>query len=146
MAEASWRTDAPQPAALARFLAERGQKVDEAVRLAESAAAERRDIFTEDALAWSYFKAGRLSEAASAMARAQRTGSRDRAIREFEAALKLKPDDHTAAYQLAMIYRQTGNLERAGKLMAIAQKAASVPEAGVARRQELVKIIRQVSQ
>ena len=87
LAEASWRTDAPQPAALARFLAERGQKVDEAVRLAESAAADRRDIFTEDALAWSYFKAGRLSDAASAMVRAQRTGTRDRSIREHAAAI-----------------------------------------------------------
>jgi tetratricopeptide (TPR) repeat protein len=73
-------------------------------------------------------------------------GERDRAIREFEAALKLKPDENTAAYQLAMIYRQMGNLDRAGKLMTIAQKAASVPEAGLARRQELVKIIRQASQ
>jgi len=87
LAEASWRTDAPQPAALARFLAERGQKVDEAVRLAESAAAERRDIFTEDALAWCYFKAGRLSDAASAMARAQRTGTRDQSIRAHAAAI-----------------------------------------------------------
>ena len=73
-------------------------------------------------------------------------GERDRAMREFEAALKLKPDDNTAAYQLAMIYRQVGNLDRAEKLMSIAQKAASVPEAGLARRQELVKIIRQASQ
>ncbi len=87
LAEASWRSDAPQPAALARFLAERGQKVDEAVRLAEGAAAERRDIFTEDALAWCYFKAGRLSDAASAMASAQRTGTRDRSIREHAAAI-----------------------------------------------------------
>jgi hypothetical protein len=61
--------------------------VDEAVRLAESAAAERRDIFTEDALAWSYFKAGRLTDAASAIARAQRTGTRDRSIRDHAAAI-----------------------------------------------------------
>jgi Flp pilus assembly protein TadD len=73
-------------------------------------------------------------------------GERERAIREFEAALKLKPDENSAAYQLAMIYRQMGNLDRAGQLMTIAQKAASAPEAGLARRQELVRIIRQASQ
>ena len=33
-------------------------------------------------------------------------GEPDRAAREFEAALKLQPNDVTAAYQLALIYRQ----------------------------------------
>lgn len=89
LAEAAWRSDVPEPAKLARFLAERGQNVAEAVRLAEDAAAHRRDIFTEDARAWTYFKAGRLADARKAIARALRTGTRDpdilahaRAIRE----------------------------------------------------------------
>ena len=34
-------------------------------------------IFTEDALAWSYFKAGRLADAREAMTQARRTGTRD---------------------------------------------------------------------
>ena len=49
---------------LARFLADRGRAPDEAVRIAESAAAVRHDIFTEDALAWALFKAGRISRGA----------------------------------------------------------------------------------
>src|SRR4029453_15157754 len=46
--------------ALALFLAERDRKLAEAVNIAESVAKSRHDIFTEDALAWAYYKAGRL--------------------------------------------------------------------------------------
>jgi tetratricopeptide (TPR) repeat protein len=81
LAEAAWQTDAPEPAKLALFLAERGRRLDEAIRLAERAAAERDDIFTADALAWAYYKAGRLAEARRAITRAVRTGTRDRVIR-----------------------------------------------------------------
>jgi tetratricopeptide (TPR) repeat protein len=87
LAEAAWRSDAPEPRNLARFLADRGRKVEEAVRLAETAAATRHDIFTEDALAWAYFKAGRDDDAKQAIARALRTGSRDPAILAHRAAI-----------------------------------------------------------
>ncbi len=87
LAEAAWRSDAPEPARLAVFLADRGWKIDEAVRLAEGTAAERRDIYTDDALAWVYFKSGQMDKAVAASARAQRTGSRDRTIREHAAAI-----------------------------------------------------------
>src|SRR5262249_55080635 len=62
---------------LALFLADHDRKPDEAVKIAEAVAATRQDIFTEDALAWAYFKVGRLDEAVAASARALRTGSRD---------------------------------------------------------------------
>jgi tetratricopeptide (TPR) repeat protein len=87
LAETGWRVDTPQPALLARFLADHDRRVDEAVTLAESAARERHDIFTEDALAWAYFKAGRVSEAAGAVRRALRTGTRDQRIRAHAAAI-----------------------------------------------------------
>ena len=80
LAEAAWRSDMPEPAKLARFLADRGTNVAEAVRLAEDAAVRRRDIFTEDARAWAYFKAGRVADAKKAIASALRTGTRDRDI------------------------------------------------------------------
>jgi len=80
LAEAAWRSDAPEPKNLARFLADRGEKVGEAVVIAEEAAKIRHDIFTEDALAWAYFKAGRVEEARRAIRLALRTGSRDRDI------------------------------------------------------------------
>jgi hypothetical protein len=73
---------------LARFLAEHGRNLDEAVRLAEGEAAVRRDIFTEDALAWCYFKAGRVKEAAAAIERARRTGTKDKTILAHAAAIE----------------------------------------------------------
>jgi len=81
LAETGWRVDVPQPALLGRFLAEHDRNVDEAMRLAETAAADRHDIFTEDALAWVYFKAGRVADAAAAIRRALRTGTKDQTIR-----------------------------------------------------------------
>jgi tetratricopeptide (TPR) repeat protein len=62
---------------LALFLATHDRKLPEAVKIAETVAATRQDIFTEDALAWAYFKTGRLAEAEAASARAMRTGTRD---------------------------------------------------------------------
>jgi tetratricopeptide (TPR) repeat protein len=75
-----WAFEEPQPAALARMLAERGLKTGEAVTLAERAARGRTDIFTMDALAWAYFRAGRLSDAHAASVQARRTGTADRRI------------------------------------------------------------------
>ncbi len=88
LAEAAWRVDAPEPRNLARFLATHGRKIDEAVTIAESAAATRHDIFTDDALAWAYFKAGRSGEARRAIDRALRTGTRDRDILAHAAAIR----------------------------------------------------------
>ena len=82
-----WRVDAPEPKNFARFLAEHNRKIDEAVQIAERAASGRRDIFTEDALAWAYFKAGRIEDARKAMTLALRTGTRDRDIRSHAAAI-----------------------------------------------------------
>ena len=74
-------------ASLALFLAEHDRKLNAAVTIAERVAAVRQDIFTEDALAWAYFKAGRLHEAATASQRALRTGTRDERIRAHAAQI-----------------------------------------------------------
>jgi len=81
LAEAAWRTDAPEPSRLARFLAERGRQLDEAITIGEKARVNRNDIFTADALAWAYFQTGQLDKARSMIALALRTGTRDRVIR-----------------------------------------------------------------
>jgi tetratricopeptide (TPR) repeat protein len=101
LAETGWRVDAPQPAMLARFLAEHDRHLDEAVALAEGAAADRHDIFTEDSLAWAYFKAGRLTEAAAASTQALRLGAKDRTILYHAAAIRQGLDDHVGAHRLA---------------------------------------------
>ena len=59
-----------------------------AVELVEQAAERRRDIPTEDALAWAYYRAGRLDEAAAAATRALRTVTRDRRVLYHAAAIQ----------------------------------------------------------
>ncbi len=101
MAEAIARENTMSDGSLAGFLAERDRKRDEAVRLAERTAATRHDIFTEDALAWAYFKVGRFDDAAAASARAMRTGTRDRRILYHAAAIRNAVGDKEAARTLA---------------------------------------------
>jgi tetratricopeptide (TPR) repeat protein len=95
-----WQSEEPQPAALARMLAERGLKSSEAVALAEQAAADRADIHTMDALAVAYFRAGRLDDAAAAAARALRTGSGDRRLLYHAAAIASARGHRAEARQL----------------------------------------------
>jgi tetratricopeptide (TPR) repeat protein len=45
-----------------------------------------------------------------------RRGDLTRATRELEAALKIQPNDTSAQYQLATVYRKAGNLKRADEL------------------------------
>ena len=92
---AGWESEQPQPGALARFLAERDRDIPEAVRLAERAAAERADIHTMDALAWAYYKAGRLTDAHVAIRRAMRTGTVDSRIRCHAAVIENALEDGT---------------------------------------------------
>ena len=62
------------------FLADHDRKLSDAVAMAEAVASVRHDIFTEDALAWAYFKVGRVEDAYAASQRALRTGTRDEAM------------------------------------------------------------------
>jgi len=64
-------------ATLALFLAEHDRKLDVALDVARRVAERRHDIVTEHALAWTYYKVGRINDASAAMKRALRTGSRD---------------------------------------------------------------------
>ena len=87
LAEAAWRSDAPEPRNLSKLLASQG-RVEEAVEAAESAARTRDDIFTDDALAWAYFKSGRMADAERLAERAMRTGTRDRDVLAHVAAIR----------------------------------------------------------
>ena len=80
---------------LALFLANHNRKLPEAVKIAEAVAATRQDIFTEDALAWAYFKAGRIDEAKTASARALRTGTRDDQLLSRAAQIRAASAGHT---------------------------------------------------
>ena len=73
---------------LALFLAEHDRKLPEAVKIAEAVASLRHDIFTDDALAWAYYKTGQLGKAFSASQRALRTGTSDERILSHAAAIR----------------------------------------------------------
>jgi tetratricopeptide (TPR) repeat protein len=136
LAEAGWRDDSPHPALLAVLLATHTDRTADAVRAAEQAASDRGDIYTHDALAWAYFKAGRVAEARQMSARALRTGTRDRRVlyhaaeilsaagepREAARLLSLARDGHPefdvalapAAEALAARLQANGQLARNG--------------------------------
>jgi tetratricopeptide (TPR) repeat protein len=101
MAEAIGRDTAATDESLAGFLAERDRKLDEAVSLAERAAARRQDVHTLDALAWAYFRAGRLQDAATAADKATAIGTRERRVVLHAAAIKAALGDAAAARALA---------------------------------------------
>ena len=98
----AWKDEAPQPAALARLLAERNLQPQEALRLARDASKGRDDIFTNDALAWALYRTGAFDEAWSASERARRTGTRDRRILYHAAAIAAARGDTTTARTAAM--------------------------------------------
>ena len=64
-------------------------------QLAEEAARNRKDIFTMDALAWAYYRAGRLSEAEQASRQARRTGTVDRRILAHASAIEQALNVHS---------------------------------------------------
>jgi tetratricopeptide (TPR) repeat protein len=96
-----WEVEQPQPAALARFLAQRDRSLDAAVTLAEEAASERQDIFTADALAWAYFKVGRIADARKSVQQALRTGTSDRRILYHAAAIASATGETALAREFA---------------------------------------------
>lgn len=65
---------------LALFYVDHNRKLGEAVKLAEAEAARRHDIYTEDTLAWVYYKVGRFTEAREVMKQALRLGTKDASL------------------------------------------------------------------
>ena len=65
------------PRTFALYLATRRERTDEAVALAQKEMANRKDVFTLDALAWSLAAAGRTAEADDAMKQALAEGTKD---------------------------------------------------------------------
>lgn len=105
LAENGWRFDTPEPTALVAFLAAHdlavdGAKLADVIALGERTAAKRQDIFTMDALAWAYFKAGRFADAAKASEQALRTGTHDRTILYHAAAIRQAVGDASRARTL----------------------------------------------
>ena len=71
---------------LALFLVDHDRDPDEALRLATSDAARRRDVYTDDALGWVLYKRGRMAEAKRALSRALRLGTEEASF-QFHAGM-----------------------------------------------------------
>jgi tetratricopeptide (TPR) repeat protein len=76
-AELETRGEASDPRTYSLFLATRGGKAAEAVRLARAELANRSDVFTEDALAWALASGGDYAGADSAMQAALAASTKD---------------------------------------------------------------------
>ena len=71
---------------LAVFYADRGVKLAESLKLAQRELEVRQDVYTQDVLAWSLYKNGKLKEANAAMDKALSLGTKD-AVFYYHAAL-----------------------------------------------------------
>jgi tetratricopeptide (TPR) repeat protein len=89
---------------LARFWADHGVNLEDAVDVMRRERERRADVFTCDALAWALFRSGRVEEARVAINDALRLGSRDARIN----------------FHAGMIYNALGDRRRAAKHLRIA--------------------------
>jgi tetratricopeptide (TPR) repeat protein len=119
---------------LALFYADHDRKIAEALDLAQKELEVRHDVYTWDALAWSLYKNGKLTEAAKASEEAMRFGTRDslllfhaamiaerlgqreQARRELKEALQINPHFHlvyanAAQQRLAALEAQSESKE-----------------------------------
>jgi len=88
---------------LTLFLADHDRDLGEALRRAAADAGVRRDVYTDDALAWVLYKSGDAARAKRAMTRALRLGTEDASL-QFHAGMIAAALDrrHTAARHLRL--------------------------------------------
>ncbi|MBS2016105.1 MAG: tetratricopeptide repeat protein [Deltaproteobacteria bacterium] len=84
------RTD---PRTLSLFFSAKNKNVDEALKLAREEYEVRKDITTEDALAWALHRAGKTQEAKASIARARRLGTPDARLLYHEGAILVAAGD-----------------------------------------------------
>jgi tetratricopeptide (TPR) repeat protein len=78
---------------LALFLAVKGLRPEEAVRLAEEERRVRPDVYSDDVLAWALYRAGRVEEARAASDRATRLGTPDARLLFHAGAIRIATGD-----------------------------------------------------
>jgi len=87
------RTD---PRTLSLFLSTKGRsaaEAEDALKLAREEYEVRKDITSEDALAWAYYRTGRLAEAKASIVKARRLGTPDARLMFHEGAIRLAAGD-----------------------------------------------------
>jgi tetratricopeptide (TPR) repeat protein len=112
------------PRTLAQFYATKGIEAAEALRLAEEELKVRGDIYTQDALAWALYRAGKFKEAREASDKAIALGTKDARLLYHAGAIRIALGDTAAgeklvgeALKLSPKFDVTGSVE-AEKLLA----------------------------
>ncbi len=85
---------------VALFFATKDREHDEAVRLAQEERKNRDDIYTEDALAWALYRAGKIPEARAASEKATALGTPDARLLYHAGAIKIAAGDKAAGQKL----------------------------------------------
>jgi tetratricopeptide (TPR) repeat protein len=88
------------PRTLAQFYATKGIEVAEALKLAEEELKVRGDIYTQDALAWALYRAGKLKEAREASDKATAIGTKDARLLYHAGAIRIGLGDKAAGEKL----------------------------------------------
>jgi tetratricopeptide (TPR) repeat protein len=78
---------------VALYYAVKNKRVDHALALARSELEKRKDIYTEEALAWALFRNGKNGEAKEAITRARRLGTRDARLMAHEGRIRIANGD-----------------------------------------------------
>lgn len=81
------------PRGLSTMWSARGERSDEALRLAEAERAKRGDIYTEDAVAWALYRNGRAAEAVGRARNVLRLGTPDARLQFHAGAIELAAGD-----------------------------------------------------
>ena len=85
------------PRTFALYLATRGQRIQQALQLAEDELHTRADIFTMDALAWALHASGRIAEAREYSTKALREGTQDARLFYHAGRIALAAGDSVGA-------------------------------------------------
>ena len=118
------RTD---PRTYSMFLSTKNKDTEEALKLAREELSVRKDIYTEDTLAWALYRAGKIDEAKAAIIHARRFDTPDARLVYHEGAIRLAAGDPkgkelvTKALKMNKAFDSTGSKE-AEKLLAVATR------------------------
>jgi tetratricopeptide (TPR) repeat protein len=88
------------PRTLALFYATKDRDRDEAVKLAQEEIKVRQDIYTQEALAWALYRAGKIPEAKAAAEKMTALGTKDARLLYHAGAIKIAAGDKAAGEKL----------------------------------------------
>lgn len=112
-AEAEREGKKTDPRTLSLFWSTKGTHADEAVALARKEYEVRKDVYTEDALAWALYRSGKLAEASEHVVHARRLGTPDARLVYHEGAIRIATGDAAKGRALVATAVKTGTLDAA---------------------------------